>query len=174
MEPSGISINPPIRITWKGKVIFVGDARQALIENKVVFEERDEFLTLVYEQNSRLVTGLGTKSVRRLTFGDAAQYIKTLKKRWTSGLPCVDATEALRRTAICSQCPSRGFLSGCHGCADIAKMLMDTPVHETFTNDNCEICNCFLGVKVWLHADVIKADDREFEFPENCWVNEFK
>jgi hypothetical protein len=172
MEPSGLSRNPPSRVEWKGKVIYVGDARQALTEHRITFEERDEFLGAIYAANPVLVSNPDAKSVYRMHIGDFLHYLQALKARWSNGLPLVSKEEALRRAHICNVCPQKSQVNGCYGCSGISKLLMHIPEKFMENNAGCGVCKCYLNNKVWMGEEVLSVDSRDLEYPSDCWMNE--
>lgn len=172
MEPSGVSMNPPSRVEWKGSIIYVGDARQALREHKITFEERDEFLGAIYAANPALVSNPNAKSVYRMHLGDFQHYLQALKSRWSNGVPLVSKEEALRRTNICQSCPAKSQVNGCYGCSGLSKLLMHIPEKFMENNAGCAVCKCYLNNKVWMSEEVLSADSRDLEYPPNCWMNE--
>lgn len=172
MEPSGLSMNPPSKVEWKGKIIYVGDARQALREHKITFEERDEFLGAIYAVNPALVSNPNAKSTYRLHTGDFIQYLKALKSRWSNGLPLVSEEEAKRRAEICYRCSQKAKAAGCYGCSGISKLLMHIPKKLMEPTDGCNVCKCYLNNKVWMSKEVLEADTRNLAYPLNCWLHE--
>lgn len=161
-----------MKVEWKGEIIYVGDARQALIQHNIPFEERDEFLGAVYAANPALVNNPNAKSIYKLHIGDFIQYLKALKSRWSDGIPLVDEAEARRRARICADCGERGEAGGCYGCSGISKLLMHIPKDLMAKKDGCRICKCYLNNKVWMSKEAIEVDTRDLEYPPNCWINE--
>jgi hypothetical protein len=172
MEPSGLSINPPSKVEWKGSIIYVGDARQALREHKITFEERDEFLGAIYAANPALVSNPNSKSQYKIHLGDFLQYLKALKTRWSDGIPLVTEDEAIRRSKICMLCPEKSKANGCYGCSGISKLLMHIPKTLMENTDGCGVCKCYLNNKIWMSNEVLDVDTRDLQYPSNCWIHE--
>ena len=173
MRPSGVAINPPVSVVWKGSTVMVSCATRALKELKLPIEEVDEFLGLVYLQNPQLVSDIGSLAEVRVHFGDVVQYLKSLKSRWIdSPIPLVDKETAFSRAKICEVCPEKKKLSGCYGCSGLSSLLMHIPEFLFGTDQACGVCKCYLNNKVWMGDEVIATDDRQLKYPSNCWVNE--
>jgi hypothetical protein len=175
MRPSGVSINPPVSIQWKGETVKVGSAAQSIKLLNIPFEEIDLFLTEVYKANPMLVSDADSIATKRVHFSDIQQYLKALKSRWLdSKIPIVDEETAEKRFKICDTCPQKIRISGCFGCSSVSKLLMHIPYNFTYNEVGCGVCSCYLNNKVWMGEEVLNEDSRNLEYPEHCWINELK
>ena len=110
-----------------------------------------------------------------LTLGKAKRFLMTvlhvIRER-----KFVSEEEALRRAAICSECPLSGEIGGCRkGCSAIfktvARALPDNPVSPPREKEFCLACGCWIEAKVWLPNDTLDAaegGDRP-DYAPGCW-----
>lgn len=171
MRPSGVSINPPISVEWDGKIVKVSDAKQSMKQLGIPFERQDEFLTAVYNVMPSLVADVDSIAEVHVHFGDIHAYLKALKSRWVdSEVPIVSKELALKRLDVCLACSELAKITGCYGCSGISKLMMHIPENVTEVTHGCKVCKCYLNNKVWMSKEVIDSDDRDLQYPENCWI----
>lgn len=103
---------------------------------------------------------------------EVLRFLRTVME-WgvEEGFRFVPMEEAERRAAICATCPMNTTVSGCMGCSGVGSLVkrirgsvktsMDANLHT------CEVCGCFLQVKVLVPAGVI--DNSGLEYPSWCW-----
>lgn len=172
MKPSGVSINPPVSVEWDGKIVKVGDAKQSIKQLGIPFERQDEFLTAVYKVMPSLVSDVRSIAEIHIHFGDIYAYLKALKSRWVdSEIPIVSKELALKRLEVCLNCEKLARITGCYGCSGISKLMMHIPEDLTEVNKGCSVCKCYINNKVWMSKEVVDLDDRDLEYPSNCWLS---
>jgi hypothetical protein len=110
-----------------------------------------------------------------LTLGVAKRFLMTIlhavrERRFVS------REEALRRAAICRDCPLAGGIGGCgRGCSAIFKTMErafpDNPIKTTDEKRYCLACGCHLAYKPWLPNDVLDAAEKgdRPDYWEECW-----
>lgn len=173
MKPSGVSINPPVSVEWDGKIVKVSDAKRSLKELDIPVEKQDAFLTAVYKVMPSLVADVGAIAEVRIHFGDIHAYLKALKSRWVdSSIPIVSKEVAVKRLQVCLNCPELAKITGCYGCSGIAKLMMHIPENLTDVSKGCKVCKCYINNKVWMSKEVIDLDDRDLQYPSNCWLSQ--
>ena len=84
MRPSGVAINPPVAIIWKGATVMVSCARKSIKELDIPHEEIDEFLGLVWIERPQLVSDIGSLAEVSIHFGDFLQYLPFILKNKTA------------------------------------------------------------------------------------------
>lgn len=172
MRPSNVSINPSVSVEWEGRIVKVGDAKEALKRLQIPLEKADDFLKEVYKVAPILVDDEGTMATKRVHFGEIREYLKALKSRWLdSEIPIVDEKTAKERYSICETCPNKVRIAGCFGCASVSKLLLHVPYNFADTQTGCGVCSCYLNNKVWMGEEVLNEDSRNLEYPEHCWIN---
>lgn len=114
----------------------------------------------------------GTGTGVSMSLADVKQFLYTASKFIDGGGQFVDQQTADSRASICAKCPKNVPVTGCFGCAGIANAAMDFIANRKTASDeklqNCEICHCFLRVKVWMPEDSL-VDGQEY--PDYCWQN---
>ena len=104
--------------------------------------------------------------------GEVLRFLKTVTE-WgvKEGFKFVPIEEAERRATICAACPMNTLVSGCLGCSGVGSLVkrirgsVKTSVDDKL--HTCEVCGCFLQVKVLVPAGVI--DNSGLEYPPHCW-----
>ena len=105
---------------------------------------------------------------------DVLRFLKTVTQ-WglVKGFKFVPTEEAERRAAICATCPMNTLVQGCMGCGGVGTLVkMIRGSVRTSQDDKlhtCEVCGCFLQVKVLVPAGVV--DNSGLEYPSWCWQN---
>lgn len=103
---------------------------------------------------------------------DVVRFLKTVIQ-WglAGGFKFVPIEEAERRAAICATCPLNTTVSGCMGCGGVGTLVKmirgSTRTSQDAKLHTCEVCGCFLQVKVLVPAGVI--DNSGLEYPAHCW-----
>lgn len=110
---------------------------------------------------------------RLITPGKAKRFLKTV---W--GLlqtrKLVSREEAVRRAAICLDCPLAGDIGGCWSCnalmRRVNRLLKDSPVQMPDDKQFCMVCGCHYS-KVWIPSAVLDAAEKDDpqDYPSNCW-----
>jgi hypothetical protein len=173
MRASGISVNPPVKVTWEGRIVLVSDPRLSIRHLDIPFEKRDAFYKAVHDVAPYLVTDVEAITPKRVHFGEVQQYLKALKSRWVdSKIPLADEKTAVKRAKICAECPEKVKISGCFGCSGVSKLLLHIPRDFFAHNIGCGKCSCYLNNKVWMSEEVLNVDNRDIEYPSHCWMNE--
>jgi hypothetical protein len=96
-----------------------------------------------------------------------------------SGLEPVDTAYAKRRAETCAKCPKNVPIKGIE--TAVAKAITEQEsVREKIgaklpseTEDklqSCEVCGCYLKLKVWVPEKHLKEHTDVEEFPANCWL----
>jgi hypothetical protein len=105
---------------------------------------------------------------------EVLRFLRTVTE-WgvKEGFKFVPSEEAERRAAICATCPMNNVVPGCLGCSGVGSLVTSirgsvrTKVDDKL--HTCEVCGCYLQVKVLVPADVI--DNKGLEYPSWCWQN---
>lgn len=81
----------------------------------------------------------------------------------------VEAVEARRRAAICSECPMAKPVMACSVCKAALKWVGQPEKLEV--PEGCGACGCWLRAKVWIRRDLLGSAD-DFFYSETCWMRE--
>lgn len=166
MKPKrGFAINPPVKIPWKGRTLGVRNAQETIDMLQMSGDEVDAFLGLVAEKAPQLISD-GNPSM----FMAMVNFVRA----WlASDGELEEPEEVERRTNICHACKERvTYGLGCVGCSALSQTLMKAPKIEKLKGSACNKCRCYLSVKVSMKPEVLAADKRQIDYPENCWVPE--
>jgi hypothetical protein len=105
---------------------------------------------------------------------DVVRFLKTVTA-WglKEGFKFVPIEEAERRAAICATCPMNTLVQGCMGCSGVGTLVKmirgSTRTSQDAKLHTCEVCGCFLQVKVLVPPGVI--DNTGLDYPSWCWQN---
>ena len=103
---------------------------------------------------------------------DVLRFLKTVTQ-WglAGGFKFVPIEEAERRAEICATCPMNTLVQGCMGCGGVGTLVKmirgSTRTSQDDKLHTCEVCGCFLQVKVLVPAGVI--DNTGLAYPSWCW-----
>ena len=110
----------------------------------------------------------------KMSGGDIANFIFSMKRWAMTGGAVVDDDEAERRASICSVCPHNSELTiGCSSCMQILPKIMGmikgrtTSYHDQL--ESCDRCSCALKAKVWLPMNVLSGG-RALTLPKECFM----
>jgi hypothetical protein len=113
---------------------------------------------------------------RQIGVFDVVNFLKVLK-HWLVNRPeFVGQEEAETRAAICASCPHNVEVSGCLGCTNVARLIMEAVNDRKTSQDqelkNCRVCGCVNKAQVWVPKETlaqgVTAEMRE-AFPDHCW-----
>lgn len=117
-----------------------------------------------------------------LNFGHVAKFLRAVKCALL-GRKFVPREEALRRAAICLECPLATDVGDCASCYQVGKLhkralrfVEKFGIRMPPEKRHCGACGCVNGVKSLISLDVLReVDDKEPVKPaywENCWMRE--
>ena len=103
-------------------------------------------------------------------------FIRSAQAYHKAGMKPVDEGLARSRAKVCETCRMNRAAVGCGKCNRIAEWIIPTTkdLSKEFMLKSCSVCGCYLKIKVWMPDDVIDSDDRNLDFPVNCWIKKQK
>ncbi len=113
---------------------------------------------------------------RKISMYDVVNFLKVLT-HWLVNKPgFVDQSEAERRAQICVDCPHNVEVSGCFGCTNVARLILDAINDRTTREDeklkNCRVCGCVNRAQVWVPKETLDqgvTPEMREAFPAYCW-----
>ena len=98
-------------------------------------------------------------------------FLKLVRRRGLNR-QVVSEEEALRRAAICSDCPLAGPISGCGTCKQLVKSILKIPRGNLVPKDKagCTVCGCYVDAKVWIKREHLDSEIEKYTWPDHCWV----
>lgn len=162
-------------------------------DEKYVQPADDEAMEEVKKNSTPIPTSLSQKvanAVGHVAQGvkDAIQRVKNDVKgsavlaEWLgSGLASVDIHQAEQRARTCLQCPKNVVLNTIETAA--AKKIKEhesvrekigakLPVEIEDNLNSCDVCGCYLKLKVWVPEQTLAEYTDTNEFPAECWLTE--
>lgn len=165
MRPKkGFAINPPAQVPWKGRIVNVRNADEAIQLLNLSGDEVEDFLKAVSDVAPNLVEDHGNVPL----LPAMVNFVRAWLKNDGESEPI---EEIERRKQICLNCPEAKHEDfGCTVCGGIASVMLKAPKIDGLKGMGCRKCRCYLPVKVSQKAIVLAADKRKIHYPENCWV----
>lgn len=98
-----------------------------------------------------------------------------------SGMEPVDMANAEQRARTCLQCPKNTVLGNLE--TAVAKKISEQetvrskigsrlPADVEENLNSCEVCGCYLKLKVWVPEKTLEGYTNVEEFPADCWLTE--
>lgn len=117
--------------------------------------------------------------VTRIGQAERKRFLTTIAE-WgmKTKFACVPPDVAEKRAAICQECPEKGVVEDCKGCASVGNLLKRllaqlVPVGQRQIGENlpsCLACGCSLPLKIHLPDGVGRAaSPPNAQYPDNCW-----